>query len=216
MFRILIFLLLTAVFAKAQVPEFKNGLSEFIKNNTIYPAYSLNNCIQGIVNISFKLNAKAEVFNASISSGVGTDLDNEALRLIRMTSGKWTMPASHDTATVLIIPISFSLVDNNCSYRSKADIALAINAYKNKQDLTNMVSNFYKAKEKGLTQPKYEIKILEIKNQLGVDDDYLNQRINDGLNKIKQGDQLGACEDFNFVKYMGSDKSTQWITKYCN
>ena len=48
-----------------------------------------------------------------------------------------------------------------------------------------------------------------------IDEEYLDEKVERGQKKIKQGDLLGACEDFNFVKQMGSDKANEFIIKYC-
>ena len=199
----------------AQEPEMKDGLTNFIKKNTIYPPYSKHNCIQGLVNIGFKLNNKGEVYFSKITSGIGTDLDTEALRLVRMSSGKWTVPNTHDTTSLLIVPVNFTLTGYDCDRKSKTDIALAIKAYKDDEELTNVITNYYRNKERGTFEPADEIKVRQIKNQLGIDDEYLDERINAGLKKIEQGDRQGACEEFNFVKYMGSAKANAWIDKYC-
>jgi hypothetical protein len=86
---IIVFLLLIFTSVKAQEPQLEGGLSSFLKDNMVYPPYSLQNCIQGTIDVGFKLNAKGEVYYAAIVKGVGTDLDDEALRLIKLSSGKW-------------------------------------------------------------------------------------------------------------------------------
>ncbi|WP_379085944.1 energy transducer TonB [Pedobacter sp. UC225_65] len=216
MFKIVaIFLLSISVAVKAQQPQLKGGLSTFLKNNTVYPAYSLHNCIQGTVSIGFKLNTKGEVYYSTINSGIGTDLDVEALRLIRMSSGKWILPQKYDTLALVIVPVNFELSGYDCNRRSPTEIALAIKAYKDEEELTNVISNFYKNKEKGNYKPEDEAKVLRIKRDLNIDDEYLQSRVDAGLKKYKQGDKQGACEDFNFVKYMGSAMADDWLSKYC-
>lgn len=215
MHKLLIFLLIITGTVKAQQPELKGGLAAFVKNNTIYPPYSLQNCIQGTVNVGFKLNANGEVYYSLVTTGMGTDLDEEALRLVRMSSRKWTVPKEYDTTSLLVVPVNFSLSGYGCETKSKADIAFAIKNYKDQEELTKVISNFYLNKERGTFNPADEAKVLQIKNQLGIDDEYLDERINRALKKIKQGDKQGACEDFNFVKYMGSEKANDWLTKYC-
>ncbi|MES2448033.1 MAG: energy transducer TonB [Bacteroidota bacterium] len=216
MYKLAVFILsLISVSAFGQQPEIKEGLPNFIKNNIIYPSYSKYNCIQGLVNVGFKLNAKGEVYYSVITSGLGIDLDKEALRLVRMSSLKWSVPDTHDTTSLLIVPVNFTLTGYDCDRKSKAEIALAIKAYKDDEELTNVISNYYKNKERGTSELVDEIKVIQIKNQLGIDDEYLDERINAGLKKIKQGDRQGACEEFNFVKYMGSDKAKDLLDKYC-
>lgn len=212
---IAIILLLVSAFAQAQQPSLKGGLTNFVKRNIIYPPYSLHNCIQGTVNVGFKLNEKGEVYYTTINKGIGTDLDDEALRLVRMSTGKWTVPIGHDTTALLVVPVNFKLDGYDCRLMSQNDIALAVKAYKDEQELINVVLNFYRNKEKGNYKPEDLPKISRIKSELGIDEDYLENRINAGLRKYKQGDKLGACEEFNFVKYMGSKKADEQLAKYC-
>ena len=160
-------------------------------------------------------NNKGEVYFSKITSGIGTDLDTEALRLVRMSSGKWTVPNTHDTTSLLIVPVNFTLSGYDCNRKTKSEIALAIKAYKDDEELTNVITNYYQNIERGTAKAEDEVKILSIKNQLGIDDEYLEERIDAGLKKIKQGDRQGACEEFNFVKYMGSDKANALLDKYC-
>jgi TonB family protein len=209
-------LFLSCIAAHAQEPKLKEGeLSTFFKANTIYPAYALHNCIQGIVKVDFKINKVGRIYDAVVAQGVGADLDNEALRLVKMTSGKWAIPDAYDTAVVVTVPVNFALSGYGCDQASKADIALAIRAYKNQEELFNVVTNFYKNKEKGNFKAEDETSIVAIKADLGVDEEYLQERINLGLKKYKQGDREGACEEFNFVKYMGSAIADELLVKYC-
>ncbi|WEK19483.1 MAG: TonB family protein [Candidatus Pedobacter colombiensis] len=211
---LLAFFMLSAFTLKAQ-PVIKGGLENFVTANNIYPRYSLHHCIQGTVIISFKLNKRGEVYYSKISSGIGTDLDDEALRLIRMSSGKWIVPADHDTTVSLIAPIKFNLSGYDCDNKSPEAIKRAIVAYKTNEGLTNGILNFYKNKEKGIYKQDEESRFVALKNELGYDDEYFKERISDGLKKLKQKDKQGACEDFLFVKYMGSDLANEMLEKYC-
>lgn len=211
---LLVFFVLSASTLKAQ-PVIKGGLEAFVIANHVYPMYSLHNCIQGTVTISFKLNKSGEVYYSKISSGIGTDLDDEALRLIRMSSGKWIMPQHHDTTVSLIAPIKFSLSGYNCADKNPQEIKRAILAYRSNEALTSSILNFYKNKEKGTYKKEEEARFIALKDGLGYDDEYFQERIRDGLKKLKQKDRQGACEDFLFVKHMGSDLADEMLSKYC-
>ncbi|WP_421942143.1 energy transducer TonB [Pedobacter sp.] len=211
---IAICLIFYAAVAQGQV-QFKSGKSgfaSFLKENTVYPSYSRDNCIQGTVNISFKLDENGKVYYSRVSKGILTELDEEALRLVRLSSGKWKVPAGYDTTISIIAPVNFQLA-GYCEGKSKEDIQEAIRSYQNEEALTNSVINFYKNIDQA--KPGQELQIIAIKNQLGIDDDYLNSRIKNGLKKIKQGDKQGACEDFLFVKYMGSKLADEYLEKHC-
>jgi TonB family protein len=209
---LLVFLVIAGFQLQAQ-PSLKGGLGPFVQSNKLYPRYSQLNCIQGTVNIAFKLDKKGNVYYSEIRKGVGTDLDDEALRLIRISSGKWIVPADHDTATAIIAPINFSLSD--CTGKSPREVKAAIDAYKATTDLTNTVLNYYRNKELGKPLGVSESRILELKQTLEIDDDYLQQRLENGTKKLKQKDNQGACEDFKFVKYMGSNLADELLAKYC-
>jgi TonB family protein len=210
-----IFIILISFSVRAQQPQLKGGLPVFLKENTIYPPFSLYNCIQGTVKVGFKINANGDVYSADIVNAVGADLDEEALRLVKMSSGKWTVPLNHDTTTLIIVPVNFSLTGYGCENKSNAAIALAIRGYKDQEELKYVIMDFYRNKEKGISKPEDEVKIRRLKAEIGIDEDYLDDKIETALKKYKQGDKQGACKDFNFVKYMGSDKANDWLFKYC-
>ncbi len=210
------FLIFFVLGSKAQEPTLEGGLTEFLKKNTIYPAFSLQHCVQGTVDVGFKLNLKGEVYAATVVRGLGTDLDDEALRLIKLSSGKWILPNNHDTLSTVLIPMNFTLKDYGCENRDKRAIAMAIRSYQAEAELENIILRYYKNKEKGNYNADEEQKILRLKSELEIDDAYLEGKIEAGLKKIKQGDKEGACADFTFVKYMGSDKANSLLSKYCN
>ena len=212
---LLVLLFLSGLDVKAQ-PELKGGLDQFVSANKVYPSYSRQNCIEGTVNISFKLNDKGEVYFSYVEKGMGTDLDDEALRLVRMSSGKWEVPAGHDTTVALVVPINFKLDNFGCENKSKAEISAAIAAYQGRKALTNAVLNFYRNKPSGKFTKAEEDRIISLKANLGYDEEYLERRLDDGRKKLKQKDRQGACEDFLFVKYMGSDKADELLAEYCN
>jgi TonB family protein len=207
--------LLLGLNVKAQ-PTLKGGLESFVMNNKVYPRYSLQNCIDGSVTISFKLNKAGEVYFSKIQKGIGTDLDDEALRLIRLSSGKWIVPADHDTTVSVVVPINFKLSGDDCQNKSQKDIKQAIETYKTNVGMTDAVLNFYRHKATGKFTADEERRIEALKASLGYDEEYMKMRINDGLKKLKQKDKQGACEDFMFVKNMGYDLADEQIAKYCN
>lgn len=198
---------------QVQFKSGKNGFINFLRDNTIYPQFSKDNCVQGTVNVSFKINQQGKVYFSKISKSILSDLDQEALRLVRLSSGKWQVPTGYDTTVSIVAPVNFVLSGYNCEGKTSRDIQDAIRSYQAEEGLTNSVINFYKNIDQA--KPGQEVQIIAIKNQLGIDDEYLDDRIKMGLKKIKQGDKQGACEDFNFVKYMGSKKADDYLAKYC-
>lgn len=216
MTRILFALFLLSGLSVQAQPALKGGLEAFVASNKVYPQYSLQNCIQGTVTIGFKLNNKGEVYSSSVRNGIGTDLDDEALRLIRLSSGKWKLPDHHDTTLVLLAPMTFELSGYNCGGKNQQEIKRAIANYRSNEGMTNAVLNFFKNKSTGNYKPEEEARILALRDVLGYNNDYFKERINDGKLKLKQKDKQGACEDFLFVKNMGSNLADELLAQYCN
>lgn len=211
---LLMMLFATVTMAQLQFKTGAAGFATFLREKTIYPSYSKNHCIQGAVTVSFKLDKSGKVYGSKVTKGILSELDDEALRLVRLSSGKWKVPADYDTTIAVIVPVNFKLAGYNCERTSIKEIQDAIRSYQAEEALTNSVIGFYKNIDQA--KPGQETQIIAIKSQLGIDDEYLQSRIEQGLQKIKQKDKEGACKDFLFVKNMGSRLADEYLAKYCN
>ncbi len=199
-------------------PTFKGGqksLKSFIDNNLIYPEFAKENCLQGTIQVSFKLTKEGRIYDSGIHKGFGIDLDIEALRIVRLTSGKWIMPASHDTLISLVLPVNFALRDFKCEQRSKEDINAAINAYQARLGLNSAIFNFYDKKALGIYDQADEARILALKSQLGYDEKFIDRLLKQAQRKLKQDDVEGACEDAQMIRRLGSIKSASLIAQNC-
>lgn len=200
-------------------PQFKGGqknLYSFIKNNLIYPEYSKANCLQGTISISFKLDNKGNISNSEVQKGFGTDLDAEALRIVRLTSGRWIIPAGYDTTTALVLPVNFSLNGYNCDQRNKDELKAAIAAYHARINLTKAIFNFYDKKANGNYNAEEESGILALKAQLGYTEKYMDRLLKQALRKLKQGDKESGCEDLMTVRRLGSNIAEKSINENCD
>lgn len=204
--------------AANEQPTFKGGqksLTSFIDNNLIYPEFSKDNCLQGTIQVSFKLNRQGRIYESKIHKGFGVDLDMEALRVVRLTSGKWIMPANHDTLVSLVLPVNFSLRDFKCEQRSKDEINAAISAYQARMGLNSAIYNFYDKKGQGNYDPADEARIIALKIQLGYDSKFVDRLFKQAQRKLKQGDKEGSCEDLQTIRRLGSDISATMIAQNC-
>jgi TonB family protein len=199
-------------------PEFKGGaqkLNYFITSNMVYPEFAKQNCLQGTIQVNFKLGKTGKVYDSFVQKGFGVDLDKEALRIVRLTSGKWVVPAGYDTTVAIVLPIYFSLQEYKCEQRSREDINAAIAAYQARESMTKAVTNFYQKKYAGQADIEDEAKIMQLKVELGFDDAFISRVLKQAQTKIKQGDKESACEDFNFIHNIGSVKADKLIAQYC-
>lgn len=218
LYLVIFFQTLVSSFFVQDQPRFKGGpqaLQSFLSQNLIYPDFSKQNCISGTVQISFNIDQNNKPVNVKVQKGFGIDLDDEAVRLVKLTAGKWILPPDHDINTTLILPVNFNLNQYNCITRSQVDTEQAITAYKARQALVDAVTNYYENKYLGKADVSKEPEIQALKKQLGFDDDYADEMVNQASQKLKQGDREGACEDWKFVRNIGSNKADAYLAKYC-
>lgn len=94
-------------------------------------------------------------------------------------------------------------------------MGLAIKQYTDDMKSYSKIANYYRNIEKGIENFVQETEIISLKNDMGVDDDFIAKKIRIAEKKISQGDLEHACEDLKFVKYMGSTKADKLLAKYC-
>lgn len=212
----LIVLLFAALSVKAQV-TFKGGssvLDAFIANHIVYPEYSRQNCIGATIKIAFKVDQKGNVNDVRVQQGLGIDLDDEAVRVVKLTSGQWLVPANYNTGNTIILPINFTPDYSHCQM-APANREQAVMAYKNRQALEDVITNYYKNKYEGKVDPTKEPDILRLKEQLGFDDTFIGDLLDEANAKLKQGDKEGACHDWTFIHNIGSNKADAYLARYC-
>ena len=99
-----------------QNAEFTGGMSalmKFISSTIVYPDYAKENEIQGRVYLQFVVRTDGTLSDIQVARSVpgGSMLDNEAIRVLKLTSGKWN-PARQNGKPVscrMNLPVSFLL-----------------------------------------------------------------------------------------------------------
>jgi TonB family protein len=214
--RFITFLLLFASFqVSAQKPTIKNGLKSFMRDRIIYPLYAQNNCIQGTVELAFKLNQHGEVTYATVTKSVGADLDEEALRLIKLSSGKWQMPPNYDTTALVRSPIKFSLEGFGCEKNTQANVGLALVEYNAQMQDIKKVISYYENKDLDVELTLNAEEVKKLIEKLAFSEGYFEKRVSIAERKILQGSLESGCQDLKFVKYMGSDKADRLLLNHC-
>jgi TonB family protein len=80
-------------------PYFR-GLNKFLANNLKYPEEALQSGVQGPVQVSFLIDEEGNISSGRIIKSPGIELDEEALRLVRIMP-KWT-PAQKDGKPIAV------------------------------------------------------------------------------------------------------------------
>ncbi|WP_462266954.1 energy transducer TonB family protein [Mucilaginibacter sp.] len=199
-------------------PQFKGGagaLDTYLTKNIIYPDYSRQYCIGGTIRVAFKLNSAGKVYDVTVQQGLGIDLDDEARRVVRMTSGKWALPQGYEGNATLVLPVTFTPDYARCTRANQVSSAQAIQNYQLRQEQENAVTNYYKNKYAGKADTSRQAYIDRLKTQLGYDEDFITNVLEQADARQRQGDKEGACETWQFIRNIGSNRADQFIARYC-
>ncbi len=209
---------LLPLFLVTEQPVFNNGgetLSQFLEANMVYPAYAKQNCIQTTIKVSFKLNKKSELLDVKVKDGLGIDLDDEAIRLMELTSNKWVLPKNYDENSEVIIPVTFALKNYNCDNQSAQSIEKAIALYRIRQDLENVVTSYYKNRREGTVNESNEQEINRLKVELGFDSELVAEKLAEANKMLKQGDRKAACKIWHLIQNIGFEDANDLIAQNC-
>jgi Gram-negative bacterial TonB protein C-terminal len=93
-------------------PEYEGGqiaFFNFIKENLRWPNREI--CCEGKVYVSFMTTTKGELIDFKIKRGLTSDFNEEAIRVLKLTSGKWKAGKLNGRAVTVAytIPIKFKL-----------------------------------------------------------------------------------------------------------
>lgn len=92
------------------MPEFKGNLYEYLAKNIKYPVKALENNEEGIVYVSFIIDANGEVKRPTIIQSVSEKIDAEALRIVNgMPKWKPGMQRNQPVSVLYTLPIDFKI-----------------------------------------------------------------------------------------------------------
>lgn len=101
-----------AVQEPAEFPGGENELRRFLKENIVYPESALQAEVQGTVVIRFVVDKHGNISNLEVlTPPKGFGLEDEAKRVLKLTSGKWK-PAKQRDQPVSVryqIPVNFQM-----------------------------------------------------------------------------------------------------------
>lgn len=161
-----------------------------------YPKFCKENCIQGIVVISFEVDTLGNVNFINVVNSVHELLDEIAVNALKSTSGRWN-PASingHKVTETSRIPISFIYHDNECSEESIENFRKGTYYYE--MDSLKLAEKYYLKSFRNNPQNITAI-------------------YNCSIIRLKLNDINGACNYLNYIKTLGRKDGDELIKQYC-
>lgn len=93
-------------------PGFRDGeLVKFLAKNINYPVSAVNKGTEGKVFVEFVIEKDGSISSVKVVKGIGEGCDEEAMRVIRLTNGKWSPGKNNGNPVRLrkVQPITFKL-----------------------------------------------------------------------------------------------------------
>jgi protein TonB len=82
----------------AEPPNFQGDYIGFLRKNMVYPQKALDANVQGKVHLEFVVEKDGSITDLKVIKPLGHGCDEEAMRVIKMTNGKWTVPKNNGIA----------------------------------------------------------------------------------------------------------------------
>lgn len=160
-------------------------IDEFLVNFVNYPFESIKCAKQGTEVISFTVTPAGEITNFTVVNSVCTKIDEEVIRVLSLTSGKWQPGAVNGMKVSMEkqISIAFKLHQSNDFEK------LAQNSLKKGNEM-QMKGNFKKALkfyDQGINYLPHEYTLLAAR----------------GICRYESGDIAGAEQDWNRLEKLG-------------
>jgi len=181
-----------------QLPEFQTGevgLFKFLSSTIIYPPNAKDNCIMGTVYVRFNVKTTGEIDSVRIAQSVHRSIDEESMRAIKLSSGKWIPGRINDTITEMnyTLPVKFTVQSGFCD------------------DATH----FYNEGVRFSNKNKYEKALNYFNLAANINPLDIDALYNCAVMKIKLNDPQGACEYLLKIKELGKPDADELLAKFC-
>lgn len=94
------------VTTELKFPGERPAIHKIITDSARYPQPAIKDRIGGLVTVDFKIDTFGMVTPKKIHKGIRPDLDNEALRLVKLLNG-WTAPSKNGKKSEVFFRMSF-------------------------------------------------------------------------------------------------------------
>jgi len=174
----------------------EEGLFYFLSENVRYPNEARENCIMGQVYVTFIVKTSGEIDSLNVQHSVHRSLDQEAMRVIKLTNGLWIPGKVNDEIVDVkyTVPVKFTLKSSGC-----------------KETIY-----FYNEGIKFAENKKYEKALTNFKIAVRRDSHDVKSLLKCAEMKINLNDIPGACEYLQRIKLLEKSEADELLAKHCN
>ena len=173
-----------------------NSLYDYLGAKLQYPEKSENRLIEGTEIIQFTVLTNGELDDFEIINSVSSDIDREVIKVLKSTDGMWRPGYNNTTPVAMVkeIAITFKM-----EYSDHLKIATRLYKRGNKKLLKDKTPKALKLFCRALVYQPYSEPLLFTR----------------GLTRYRVGNTMGACEDWNRLKSLGSNLADGYLRQHC-
>ena len=172
------------------------SIYDYLDKAIEYPKRSEDQLREGCVVIQFTVLENGKLDNFEVINSVTNDIDEEVIRVLESTDGMWN-PGKNNGYSVAMekeVAITFKIGESNH---------------------VKLAQKFYRRAIKKFEQNKYR-KTLRLLDHALVYQPYdKTVLLKRGQTKLLTGNMDGACQDWNRLKFLGSDLADVYLEKHC-
>lgn len=172
------------------------SIYDYLRAKIDYPKEAEGRWRQGTTVIHFTVlpNGTLDDFKAICS--VSSDVDKEVIRVLQSSDGMWKPGENNGTPVAMEkeVAITFQM-----EYSNHLRIAQKLYKRGNKKLLKNKPQRALKLFDRAYVYQPFSEPLLFAR----------------GITRFNVGNKMGACEDWNRLKYLGSDLADTYLMKYC-
>ena len=172
--------------------DHQESIDAYLADNFQYPYVAAECYQQGTGVVQFMVNSNGEVNDFHVVNSVCPEIDQEFIRVLKITNGMWKPGYKNNVATEMVKEVSMIFIANQANMKNHVEYFT-----------NNAKSSYTKANELFLTErnPKKALKYYDSSIKfLPYDTSSLFLR---GLYKYELGDEQGALKDWNRINELG-------------
>lgn len=198
----------TEVEVQPQFGKLPESIYQFLGSNVRYPTSASRNSVSGTVILSFIIKKDGKMDSLHVASNPGYGLDQEAMRVIKMSANKWRPALIKDQAVAcrVYFPVRFAVQNSN--QQSTLDLSPPTQprvdkATRKLMEQAQQANDFYNKGLDNYEQDKLEEAKANFDKAINIKPDHIAALQNRGVVKYKMKDVAGACADWQRILQLG-------------
>ncbi|QNF32542.1 TonB family protein [Adhaeribacter swui] len=198
----------TEVEVQPRYGKLPESIYQFLGSNIRYPVTASLNGVSGTVILSFIIRKDGKMDSLGVASNPGYGLDQEALRVIKMSANNWkpALIKNEAVACRVYFPVRFASQNNNQISTPSLSPPAQPRVDKATRKLIEQAEQANVHYNQGLDkyeQDKLEEAIAAFDKALNIKPDHIPALQNRGIVKYKLKDVAGACADWQRIVNLG-------------